>query len=189
MSLKEDIESVKKEISTEESFMENFFKVEKFYKKYKSIIIGTVSIAIVAVIGYYVTNYMNEQNKLEANKLFNTLMTNPKDANTLTALKQKDEKLYNIALFMQDNTKASDVEFLKELSLYTQAIKENNVNKITTISQNQDFLLKDFAIFNKALIEVQNNKYKEAKLTLKQIPKDSGVISLVKMLEHFLLTK
>ena len=39
MSLKENVSYIKDEISTEEQFFENFFKIEKFYKKYKKIIL------------------------------------------------------------------------------------------------------------------------------------------------------
>lgn len=189
MSLKENIDYVKKEISTEESFMENFFKIEKFYKKYKSAIIIIISVAIIGTIGYYISSYMSLQNKIEANKAFNQLLENPNNKDALVILKEKNKTLYDIALFMQDSSAATEVEFLKELSLYSQAIKEQNVTKLTTVTQNQDFLLKDFALFNKALILVQKQQYKEAKESLKQIPQNSNLNVLVKMLEHYLLTK
>ena len=40
MSLKEDVNYIKKEISAEESYMESVFKIEKTWKKYKTSIIG-----------------------------------------------------------------------------------------------------------------------------------------------------
>jgi len=189
VSLKDNINYVKQEISAEESFMENFFKVEKFYKKYKSVIIIAISIIIVATIGYYISNYISNQNKIEANKAFNVLLASPNDQEALNTLKEKNQKLYSVALFMQNNTATNEVEFLKELSLYAQAINEENISKISEVTQNQDFLLKDFALFNKALILAQNKEYKEAKETIKLIPENSNIKVLAKMLEHFLLTK
>jgi len=189
VSLKDNIDYVKKEISTEESFMESFFKIEKLYKKYKSAIIIIVAVTIVGTIGYYISSYIKLQNKIEANKAFNQLVENPNNKEALATLKEKNQKLYDIALFMQDSSAINEVEFLKELSLYSQAIKEQDVAKLTAVTQNQDFLLKDFALFNKALILVQKQQYKEAKEAIKQIPENSNLNVLVKMLEHYLLTK
>jgi predicted negative regulator of RcsB-dependent stress response len=189
VSLKDNINYVKQEISTQESFMESFFKIEKFYKKYKSALIVAVSISIIGTIGYYVSNYISLQNKIEANKIFTQLLENPNNEEQLAILKEKNKKLYNIALFMQDSSATNEVEFLKELSLYSQAIKEQNSQKINTVTQSQDFLLKDFALFNNALILVQKQQYKEAKEIIKQIPENSNLRVLVEMLEHYLLTK
>ena len=52
-----------------------------------------------------------------------------------------------------------------------------------------DFLLKEFAIFNKALIQTQNGKFEDAKATLQLIPSDSQVSELVNVLKHYLVTK
>lgn len=189
MSLKDDIQAVKQELSAEESFMESFFKIEKFYKKYKLTIISSVAVLIALIIGYYVSTYIQEQNTIAANKAFNTLLNDPKNSEAIATLKEKNPKLLAIAEFLQDNTKQTDVEFLKELSQYAKAIKENNIAGISEVSQNQNFMLKDFAIFNKALILTQEAKYKEAKETLKTIDAKSDIDVLAKMLEHFLLTK
>lgn len=189
MSLKENIDYVKEEISAQESFMESFFKIEKIYKKYKLVIFAGVTIAIIGTIGYYVSNYVKLQNKIEANKVFNQLLENPNNKKALATLKEKNQKLYNIALFMQDPSATNDVEFLKELSLYSQAIKKKNINKLTSVIENQNFLLKDFALLNKGLILAQNKQYKKAKETIALIPKNSNLNVLVKMLQHYLLTK
>lgn len=189
MSLKEDINYIKEEISTEESFMEKFFKIEQFYKKYKNIIIGGASVIIVAVLGFYISSYVSEQNKIEANKAFNILLTDSLNKEAIAILKDKNPKLLEVINFTKNNTTNTDVAYLKELALYSKAMKENNINKLSSVTENQNFLLKDFALFNKALIQTQNKKYLDAKETLKQIPQSSNIIALSKMLSHFLITK
>ncbi len=52
-----------------------------------------------------------------------------------------------------------------------------------------DFLLKEFAIFNKALILTNEGKYEDAKAALQLIPSDSKVNDLAITLKHFLVTK
>jgi len=189
MSLKEDINYIKEEISTEESFMEKFFKTEQFYKKYKTSIIGGVTVVIIAIVGFYISSYMTEQNKIEANKAYNVLLTDSSNKEAIAILKDKNPKLLEVINFTQNNITSTDTKFLKELTLYSAAMKENSIDKITSISQNQNFLLKDFAMFNKALIQTQNKKYLDAKETLKQIPESSDIVALAKMLSHFLITK
>lgn len=189
MSLKEDVEYIKKEISAEESYMENFFKVEKFFKKYKKLLVASVVILFIAVVGYYVSAYLTQKNTLQANIAFNTLLKNPNDTEALAVLQVKNPKLYEIYQYNLDTTKDTKVEFFKELVQYTNAIKENSIEKIDEVTQEQKFLLKDFAILNKAVIQAQNSQYDEARESIKLIDNKSEVSPLAKILEHFLLTK
>lgn len=189
MSLQENIDYVKKEISAEETFMESFFKLEKFYKKYKIALFVIISLIVVVTIGYYTNNYFQMKNTIEANKAFNTLIADPNDANALAILKEKNTKLYNIVLFIQNKSVEKEIEFLTTLSQYSEAMKENSIDKISLTTQNQNFLLKDFAFLNKAILQTQKGDYAGAKETLTLISASSEVATLGKMLSHFLLTK
>jgi len=97
MSLKENVEYIKDEISSEEKFFESFFKLEKFYKKYKYLII----LVVVGTLGYFITSsvmgYINEQNTIKANNAYNKLLLNPTDTNSIAILKEKNTKLLEIA--------------------------------------------------------------------------------------------
>jgi hypothetical protein len=189
VSLQEDIKNVKQELSTEESFLESFLKLEKFYKKYKSTIIGLVIIIIVGIIGFYGYDYMQTQKQIEINTTFNKVLKDPNDKKALESLKIQDKALYKIALMMQDRTQKTDNKFLNQLATYTQAIQTDNILELSTTTQEQDFLLKDFALLNKAILEAKEGKYSDAKSSISLIPKDSNIQSLAKMLEHFLMTK
>ncbi len=189
MSLKENVDYIKKEISTEESFLESVFKAENFYKKYKKVILSAAAVAVIAVIGTGISGYISEKNMIEANEVFNKVLENPKDAAALEKLKSLNPKLYELALYSNDRSKEINIDFFKELSLYAKAVEAQNSADIAKVSQNPNFLLTDFALFNKALIEAKQGKYKEAKESLKLIPSTSDVTGLAKMLEHYLLTK
>ena len=52
-----------------------------------------------------------------------------------------------------------------------------------------DFLLKEFALFNKALLLSNEGKYEDAKTVLKLIPQTSKAFELANLLNHYLLTK
>jgi hypothetical protein len=189
MSLKEDVYYIKKEISAEESYMESVFKIEKTWKKYKTSIIAVITVVVITAIGFYVSAYFTEQNKIQANIAFNTLLKNPNDKEALALLEVKNPKLYEILQYKLNDTKIIDVEFFKELALYTKSINEQNIDALNTVTQKQEFILKDFALFNKALMQAKEAKYIDAKETLKLIDVKSEVSPMAKMLEHFLLTK
>ena len=193
MSLKDNVNYVKEEISSEEKFLESFVKVERFYKKNKIIIIAAIVIIFAIFIGLYVTKKIQDSNKLEANIALNKVLENPKDNESLNILKDKNKNLYQIAQYLnskkEGKTVEVDVQFLKDLTTYQKALEEKSVEKLNSVSMQNSFLLKEFAIFNKALILTENGKYEEARNTLKVIQNDSKVNDLVNVLKHYLATK
>jgi len=193
MSLKENVNYVKDELSSEEKFLEGFVKTERFYKKNKMLIIVAVVVAIGGLIGFYATKYFQEQNKLEANIAFNKFLENPKDINAMATLKEKNAQLFQVAEYLNANKEGKTVDvqikYLKDLTQYQKALAAKNVNELNTVSMQNDFLLKEFAIFNKALIQADQGKFEDAKATLKLIPADSKVNDLVNVLKHYLVTK
>lgn len=193
MSLKENVDFVKQELNSEEKFLEGFVKVERFYKKYKTLILGLIAIVIIAAIGLTVKNAMDEKNKIEANLAFEKVLNNPEDKEALIALQNSNKKLYDIAQFVIAKEKGTtvqiDVPFLKELSEYEMALKEKNIDKLNSVSMENNFLLKEFAIFNKALLLANEGKYEEAKTALNLIPDTSKAKDLANLLNHYLATK
>ena len=193
MSIKENVDFVKDELNSEEKFLESVVKVESFYKRYKALIIGLGSIAVVAIIAISINNYNNEKNKIAANIAFDKVIADPKDIEALNTLKETNNKLYEVAMYLQakkdGNYPATNIPYLKELSEYKKALTNKDVEKLNTLSMQSDFLLKEFAIFNRALVLVEQGKYEEAKVALKLIPQSSKASELSKLLEHYLLTK
>jgi len=191
MSLKENVDYIKQEISTEEQFFESFFKVEKIYKKYKLLIIGTVIAALVYFIGSAINDYIKEQNTIAANNAFNILIKNPKDKNALSVLEEKNKQLLEIVMYKNSKefTLKNNVIFLDKIATFNQAIKNNDVKALNTLILDTKFVLRDYAIFNKALIQVNNKEYKKAKVTLNTIKDNSQVTTLSNLLKHYLLTK
>lgn len=192
MSLKEDVGYIKNELSSEEKFIENFVKGERFFKKYKTLIIAVVVILIIGLIGFTIKKSIDNSNKHDANIALSQFLENG-DEKALETLKNKNEKLYEVALFLQakkDNKIASiELPLLKELVKFQTATASNNIEELNSLSMQNDFLLKGFALFNKALILVNEGKYEEAKKELSQISQTSKAYELATLLNHYLLTK
>ena len=122
MSIKENVDYVKTELSSEEKFLENFVRSERFFKKYKTLILSFIIIVIVGFIGVFIKTKIDESNKFEANLAFNKVLENNNDAKALADLKAKNKDLYEIALYLQAKKEAKIIEtnvpLLKELSKY-----------------------------------------------------------------------
>ncbi|RXK13431.1 hypothetical protein CP965_06415 [Halarcobacter mediterraneus] len=193
MSLKDNVDYVKEELSSEEKFLESFVKVERIYKKYKMLIILAVVVILGLAIGLYTTKTIQEKQKKEANIAFNQFLENNQDKDALKTLEENNKQLFQIAKYIQakkeNKTYDIEVKFFKEIAAYQKALDENSIDKLNAVSMEKDFLLKEFAIFNKALLQAKEGKYEDAKATLKLIPEDSQVNDLATSLKHFLVTK
>ena len=193
MSMKENVKFVKDELNSEEKFIEGFVKAERFYKKYRVLIFALLAIIIVGTTAFLVNSYNNDQNKIKANIAFDKLLANPSDKEALVTLEKTNKQLYNIALYLQskkDNKEANvNIIFFKELLMYQKALEKKNIGELNNLSMQKDFLLKEFALFNKALLLTEEGKYKEAQASLNLIQKDSKVYVLANLLKHHLITK
>lgn len=193
MSLKENVDYIKDELTSQEQFLSGFVKAERFLKKHKSKLIAGVSIVVIALIGLSIKTFIDDKNKKEANIAFTKFLENPKDATALDSLKNTNNELYQIAQYMiakKENKQTTiEVKYLKEINEFDHAIKANDLKKLEQLSMNENFLLKEYAIFYRALLLAQQNKIAEANTVLKSIPQESNLKELVNLLKHYLVTK
>jgi|SRR5574344_889088 predicted negative regulator of RcsB-dependent stress response len=193
MSIKDNVDFIKNEISNEEKFLEGFVKTERFFKKYKTVLISGFIVLAIIVIGFVVNNSLETKNKYESNLLLSSYLEN-KDANILNELKEKNEKLYQVAVYLDSQNSGEysaniSLPVLKELLEFQKAMKEQNIESLNSLSLQNDFLLKDYAIFTKALALANEGKFQEAKDAISTISKDSKSYELANLLNHYLLTK
>ena len=189
MSLKENIEAVKKEIGTEEQFLEGIIKSERFFKKNKKSIIATAIVVVLAGSTYTTLNIVKES-KLEAsNKAYNILLTNPNDTQSETVLKNKNERLYNFYRF-QKALKSNDIKLLKELAEYKKdpVISDLSAYQLAQLENKDDAsseLLAGFVALQEGYKLLKEDKIEEAKLKFAQIDLNSPLKNVAKNLEHY----
>ncbi len=189
MSLKEKVNFFKEEMSTEEKFFEGFFKLEKLWGKYKVLIIAGVVVVALAFIWVTANDYLKTQNKIKSNIAFNTLLENPTDPQAIATLKSINIELFEISQYLINRDSKINIEYLDTIANFNLAVKNNDIEAINKITLDSKFLLKDYAIFQKALMQALNKNYTQAKETLKLIPISSEVSKLSNKLSHYLLTK
>lgn len=192
MSVKDDINYIKNELNNEEKFLENFVKTERFFKKYKKLILVSFFVFVCVVVFVFVKNILDEKNLYEANLALNKFLET-KDKEALETLKNKNKNLYEIALYLEAKKEIKDSEislkYLKDLLAFQLASVNSNKEKLDLLAKNGDFLLKDYAIFNRALILTNEEKFDEAKSLLEGISSDSKAFELANFLKHYLATK
>jgi len=192
MSLKDDVNYIKNELSNEEKFLENFVRAERFFKKYKNFILFLLVVLVVGTIGYFIKKSIDKTNLYDANVALNSYLET-KDKKDLEVLKTKNKNLYEVALYLEakKDLKGADIslKYLKDILDYQVAVLNANENELDVLAKKSDFLLRDYAIFNRALILVNDKKYEEAKELLNQISKESRASELSNLLKHYLVTK
>lgn len=189
MSLKENIDAVKQEISTEEQFLESIIKGERFFKKYKKIIIVLVAFIVVASIAYAAVIYIHQNQIEKANVAYASLLKNPKDETALATLKSNDERLYNLFLFTQaiNNNNTAELEKLSKLKSDSiladiasyQLASDNDANDV------KSELLRGMALLHVGYKFLLEGKVKEAKLQFAQIAENSPAKNVANNLEHY----
>ena len=191
MNLKENIDYIKKEIGIEEKFLENFVKLERIYKKYKVIIILSIIIFIVIFSYFKIEENINNEKKVKANIAYNLLLKDSNNTVALNQLKENNINLYEIFVFLNSKNHNININtpYFKELAIYKNALENNNIKELENVLISSDFLLKDYAFFNKALLEAKNENFEASKKTLKQILPTSSISNIANWLRHYLISK
>ncbi|MCB4773752.1 MAG: hypothetical protein LGB71_00395 [Sulfurovum sp.] len=186
MSIKDDVNYVKTELSSDEKILESAFKLESFYKKYKIMIWGTV---IVLLLIFTIKTGMDAiyRSKLEAaNKALSTLQQKADNAEARKVLKEKNPALYELFEFSQA-IKKKDIAALKVLSgsknEIISDISQYSIDAIEQKSTSSKFY-KDLSYFEQAYLSIKAGDKKRAKNKLRLIDERSPLFMPAKILEH-----
>jgi hypothetical protein len=177
---------IKKELSGDEKVLENVFKLETLYKKYKFFLWALV---IGLILFFIVRAYMQSvhvSNLAEANEAFLTLQTEAEDSKAIATLKEKNPKLF-------------------ELFTYTQAIKNENLTVLKELSTSKNQVISDASMYVSSVLEkepkdsklyaemtwlqqaylaIKAGDFKLAKQKLNLIEEDTPLYTLASLLKH-----
>ncbi len=183
---------VKEELNSEEKFFEKAVMTEKFIKKYKNIMIGSV-IAVVAVVGANIAYNVNENSKIAAaNAAFSKLQADASNSGALSELKTLSPDLHDVWIFSQAVAKR-DLEALKGLKGSKALIVGDLVEyelaqdaaSLENYASKQDAIFRDLALVQAAVVLFNENKIDEAKNKLSKVSKESSLAKLVEALMHY----
>lgn len=195
MSLKENMEAIKEELSSEEKFFESAVKTERFIKKYrKPLIFGTSALIIVTIVTIGYQMFM-ESKRDKANDALNVLLMNPSDETAKKQLLENNADLYDVWILSQAVAKG-DPKMLEQLhgskafavadiAAYELAAIEQDPKKLESYTKMQGALYKDLAVIESALMMIRDGKLSEAHQKLQTIQENSPLYQVAQMVQHY----
>lgn len=187
MGLKDNLKAVKNELNTEEQFIENFIKGERFIRKYKFYISAIVIVLIAWFIGDFTISKINEYKIKKANEIYANLLQNPNDKNFLEKLKNKNINLYAVFLLKENIDDFNNTTFQNELrQIYSNTQTNPLLKNIIALSLgDKSIFLKNYDKLLEAYRLLEQNKIEEANILLSQIKENSNLSQIAKNLKHY----
>lgn len=182
LAVKENIDYIKNEISSQEQLLESAIKSERFFKRNKKSFIAAGIVIIIALAGYSISNALQEASKAEVNKAYNTLINHPDDSNAKQILISKNPSLY--ALFVIKTADLNSTTLIDEaINLEIDPLlKEILVNlkgqESAKILSNYNALVDGYEL-------LKDDKTDAAKAEFAKIPLNSPLQQIAKNLEHY----
>ncbi|EAI5689893.1 hypothetical protein B6586_00170 [Campylobacter jejuni] len=187
MGLKDNLKAVKNELNTEEQFIENFIKGERFIRKYKFYISAVVIILVAWFAGNFIISKINDYKTKEANEIYANLIQDPSNKNLLEQLKNKNTNLYTIFLLKENINDLNNTAFQNELrQIYNNAQTNTLLKNIIALSLgDKSIFLKNYDKLLEAYKLLEQNKIEEANVLLSQIKENSSLNQIAKNLKHY----
>ena len=186
---------VKDELTSEEKFFEKAVVTERFVKKYKNAMIGSVVVVVLLVAGNIVYNESENSRISDANKLIVEIGSDTNNTVALSKLETlspalHDAWLYSQAMSTQDiealkELQNSKVLFVNDLSSYEVAQTEANVEKLNAYAQKQGSIYKDLALVQSAIILMNDGATQKAHDKLSMISATSPLSNIASALMHY----
>ena len=195
MSLKNDIEMVRQELNSEEKFFEKAVITEKFVKKYKSTLIGTIVVIIIAVSAN-IAYELNKTSQIKAaNETLILLMKNPTDATSSARLESLSPALYDAWIYSQavankdiaalEALQTSKTFIVSDMAKYEVAQNSKDISKLDAYASIQNAVYGDLAVVQSAVILINEGKSEVAHQKLTTIKEDSSMYTVAKALLHY----
>ncbi|EOI6137733.1 hypothetical protein ACMU1M_000664 [Campylobacter jejuni] len=187
MGLKDNLKAVKNELNTEEQFIENFIKGERFIRKYKFYISAVVIILAAWFAGNFIISKINDYKTKEANEIYANLIQDPSNKNLLEQLKNKNTNLYAIFLLKENINDFNNTALQNELKqIYNNAQTNTLLKNIIALSLgDKSIFLKNYDKLLEAYKLLEQNKIEEANVLLSQIKENSSLNQIAKNLKHY----
>jgi len=189
VSIKDDVNYVKKELSGDEKVLESAFKLETLYKKHKFKMWGVVAALVIFFGGKAIQETMHEAQLAKANEAFLTLQIKSDDATALQILKENNPALFELFAYAQaakkqdakvlESLSASKNSVIADASAYTAGV----INKKPVAST----LYKEMSLFEEAYLAIEAGDAKTAKAKLELIDERSPLAVITGFLKHSII--
>jgi hypothetical protein len=195
MSIQENIQILKDELSSEEKFFESAIRTERFVKKYQKPLMASV-VSLLLVVGAAIAYQAYDQAKIEnSNAALNTLLMNPQDKSALESLKKENSSLYEL-FALSKAIKESDVKGLQalknakspeiaDIATYETAAMMNDQKSLEAYTKKQGGMYQDMALIETAVMLIRGGDTVSAHNNLALIKEDSAMYPIAQILGHY----
>ncbi len=187
VSIKDDVNYVKKELSGDEKVLESAFKLETLYKKHKLKIWGIAIAIFLYFAGTTTMNAMHEAKLVKANEAFLTLQTNAEDVNALKVLKEENPALFELYSYATA-VKKEDITTLEALSKSTNTVISDASGYTVGVLKKKPVdskLYKELVLFEEAYLAIGAGDMQSARNKLELIDERSPLGVITRFLKHF----
>jgi hypothetical protein len=186
VSIKDDVNYVKKELSGDEKVLESAFKLESLYRKYKFQLWGVAAALILFFGGQAVVNALHEAKLVKANEAFLTLQNKSDDTNALTVLKENNPALFELYSYAQA-VKKEDIKALESLSASNNSVIADASGYTASVLSKKPVdskLYNELALFEEAYLAIIAGDVKLAQNKLELIDERSALSVVKEFLQH-----
>ena len=186
VSIQDDVNYVKKELSGDEKVLESAFKLESLYKKYKFQLWGVIIVLILFFGGQAVMSALHEAKLVKANEAFLTLQSNSDDTNALKVLKENNPALLELYNYAQA-VKKEDIKALESLTSSSNSVIADASGYTAGVLKKKPVdskLYKEMALFEEAYLSILAGDVKTAQNKLELIDERSSLSVIKEFLKH-----
>jgi len=186
VSIKDDVNYVKRELSGDEKVLESAFKLESLYKKYKFHLWSVVALVVVFFGTQAIMSAVQEAKLTKANEAFLTLQTNSNDADALKVLQENNPALLELYTYAEA-AKKQDIKALESLAKSSNSlIADASAYTAAALGRKpvDSKLYHELALFEEAYLARLSGDIKSANNKLELIDERSSLAVIAEFLKH-----
>lgn len=192
MSVKSNLKQIQEEFKNDEKILENAFKLERFYRKYKYYIFMVI-VCLALWFGYsQFASYQDEKQAQKTAIIYDELLKDPQNQALLDSLKKNSKDLFDLYEYAQalkegnkenlERLRSSQNPMIKILADYQFASFSQNLGDL---EKNHTTPMRDLAILQEAYLLQKKGKVLESRALLEQIQINSSIYLMANLLKHY----
>jgi hypothetical protein len=190
MSIKENANYVKNELSSDEKLLESVLKFETLYKKHKIKIWAILAAVVLFFISVAASQAWRDHKNEKANEALLQLAANPDNKEALAELEKNNQSLYELYSY-QIASQKNDIKKLEELSKsQNQMIADLSGYAVGSLNQKpkDSVYYQDLVTIEKAYEAISKKDFAKAKELLDTIDEKSPMHSVAKLYKHYTIS-
>lgn len=193
MSIKQDLQMAKAEISSDEKMLESVFRIEAFIKKYKMLFLALIVAVIGWIAWFYISDYLKEQKAIKSTALMEKIQNNQSDESAWSELKKENLALYEM-MRLSCAIKNENTQELEQVKNSTNPFIASYANyELSSMTQNlsniKEGAFVDLALLQEGYKLASKKEHKQALNKLNEISNTSELKDFALRIGHYGITQ